>query len=70
MEIKWKSKTLRDKGLEAERSFKLGFSDNVFGLRNDVPSLQVICVSEIPKYGDEINIDNLPMELFLNTIFS
>ena len=64
MEIKWKSKTLRDKGLEAERSFKPSFSENVFGLRDDVPSLQIICASEIRKYGDEISIDNLPMECY------
>ena len=64
MEIKWKSKTLRDKGLQVDRSFKPSFSGNVFGLRDKVPSLQVIYASEILKYGNEINIENLPMDCY------
>ena len=39
-------------------------AENVLGLRDDVPSLRVICASVIRKYEDEISTDNLPMECY------
>ena len=34
VEVKWKSKTLRDKSLEAERSIRPSFSENVDRVRD------------------------------------
>ena len=50
LEIKWQSSTLKDKHLEAERSFRPSFSEDIMctkGNTNIVPSLRVICASTI-----------------------
>ena len=62
LEIKWQSSTQRDKYLEAERSFRPVYSEDIW-LNDRVPSLRVICASKIRCYGHEIRIDELPHEL-------
>ena len=62
MEIKWQSSTQRDKYLEAERSFRPVYSEDIWS-NERVPSLRVICASKIRCYGHEIRIDELPREL-------
>ena len=62
LEIKWQSSTQRNKYLEAERSFRPVYSEDIRS--NDrVPSLRVICASKIKRNGHEIRIDELPREL-------
>ena len=62
LEIKWQYSTQRDKYLEAERSFRPVYSEDIWS--NDrVPSLRVTCASKIRRYGHEIRIDELPREL-------
>ena len=62
LEIKWQSSTQRDKYLEAERSFRPVYSEDIWSNKR-VPSLRVICASKIRRYGHEIRIDELPREL-------
>ena len=61
LEIRWQSTTLKNKYLEAERTFKPSFSEDIWA-KDHVPSLRIICASQIRAFGDVLKIDDLPYD--------
>ena len=57
LEIRWQSTTLKNKYLEAERIFKPSFSEDIWA-KDHVPSLRIICASQITAFGDVLKIDD------------
>ena len=61
LEIRWQSTTLKNKHLGAERTFKPSFSEDVWA-QDHVPSLRIICASQIRAFGDVLKLDDLPYD--------
>ena len=51
----------KNKQFEAERTFKPTISEDIWS-EESVPSLRVICAAKIRSYGQEISLNELPLE--------
>ena len=52
---------LKNKYVEAERTFKPSFSEDIWA-KDHVPSLRIICASQIRAFGDVLKLDDLPYD--------